>query len=166
MEGPLYGETTKAQKIVMYAVGIAFALFTVAAVIVCLIFAILDKHWGHFVLVLAILLLVLTSVFMFKWYRAEHIHPKFKWIIVLLVVVLVFCDVSGFVYSIAYRIPEMPNCTYGFYNFNTSQCTTIPEGKLPTCGGTNCLFFGSDGEGCCGNCSWGSYFQCVNHTTH
>lgn len=41
-----------------------------------------------------------------KWYLSEHIHPKFKWIIGLLLGVLVVADIAGIVYAVVYKVPK------------------------------------------------------------
>jgi len=164
MEGPLYGETTKGQKALFYIVTIGFGLLTAAAVLACVIVAFIDKNFSHFVLVFGLAALTVTVILMWRWYRSEHIHPKFKWIIALLIACLAICDCAGLVYSIAYKIPTpepKPNCTDGWYNFNTSKCVPLPNASsMKQCVNGFCLFF-ANGRGCCGNCSLGSYEKCI-----
>jgi len=163
MEGPLYGETTKGEKALFYIVTIGFGLLTVAAVLACVIVAFMDKNFSHMILVIALAIITITVVLMFRWYRAEHIHPKFKWIIALLIACLGCADVAGLVYSIAYKIPTpepLPNCSNGLYNFNTSKCISVPNGNLKHCIPPNCMFF-SGAKGCCGNCTQG-FEKCMN----
>lgn len=129
MEGPLYGETTKQQKTLLYAMAIGLGILTIAAVLGCVIVAFMDKNYSHFLLVIALVVLtaaiVLFVCFFFlppppplfsldncssnkqwKWYLSEHIHPKFKWILGLLLGVLVIADIAGIVYAVVYKVPK------------------------------------------------------------
>ena len=67
MEGPLYGETTKVQKTLFYGATIIFGLFTLAAILTCVIVAIMDKHFGHLVLVFSLIVLTVAIVFMVSY---------------------------------------------------------------------------------------------------
>lgn len=62
MEGPLYGETTKQQKTLLYAMAIALGILTIAAVLGCVIVAFMDKNYSHFLLVIALVVLTVAIV--------------------------------------------------------------------------------------------------------
>lgn len=60
MEGPLYGETTKQQKTLLYVMAIALGILTIAAVLGCVIVAFMDKNYSHFILVIALVALTVA----------------------------------------------------------------------------------------------------------
>lgn len=62
MEGPLYGETTKQQKTLLYAMAIGLGILTIAAVLGCVIVAFMDKKFTHFILVIALVVLTAAIV--------------------------------------------------------------------------------------------------------
>lgn len=158
MEGPLYGETTKQQKTLLYAMAVGLGILTIAAVLGCVIVAFMDKKFTHFILVIALVVLtaaiVLFVCFFFiptpffpldncspikqwKWYLSEHIHPKFKWIIGLLLGVLVVADIAGIVDAVVNRVPKpkpqpkwfvfcLPHLSSSKVRFRTDPFQTIP----------------------------------------
>ena len=62
MEGPLYGETTKQQKTLLYAMAIALGILTVAAILACVIVSFMDKKYSHIILVIALVVLTVAIV--------------------------------------------------------------------------------------------------------
>jgi len=112
----------------------------------------MDKNFSHFVLIIGIVVLTISIILLYRWYRDEHIHPKFRWIIGLLIGALVLADVAGIIYAAAFKKPtcvEMPKCN-GFYNFHTNSCTVLEHGTA-LCSGMNCMYF-NGAKGCCGPC--------------
>ena len=158
MEGPLYGETTKQQKTLLYAMAVGLGILTIAAVLGCVIVAFMDKKFTHFILVIALVVLTAAIVLFWKWYLSEHIHPKFKWIIGLLLGVLVVADIAGIVDAVVNRVPKpkpQPKCN-GLYNLNNTHCYAVPKGNLRYCGlPSYCMFFSGAQQACCGNCTLG-----------
>ena len=133
MEGPLYGETTKSQKMVLYTVVGALGLLTLAALI-CGCFGAFKYHvFTHIVLDICIVIFCVAIFFFvcshltaphtqqtttttntrllcaqWRWYLSEHIHPKFKYLIGVFLGALVIADIAGIAYVVSYKPPEKP----------------------------------------------------------
>ena len=157
MDTPLYGETTPGQKTLIRACIFLCAALSAGAIIMGAIFGVQDHRAAHFIMAAAVIILLVGGYLMYKWYKEDHIHPKFKVIIILLVFAIVLTNVSLIIYAIAYPIPKPKIITCeGWYSFNLSKCTRLPVDNIKKCGRPgSCLFYTSLSEGCCGNCSEG-----------
>eukprot|EP01111_Echinosteliopsis_oligospora_P019649 TRINITY_DN959_c0_g1_i1.p1 TRINITY_DN959_c0_g1~~TRINITY_DN959_c0_g1_i1.p1 ORF type:complete len:171 (-),score=41.72 TRINITY_DN959_c0_g1_i1:105-617(-) len=149
MDQPLFGEQRKGAQVFQWIVAALVLIFFLFSTIAGVIFGIKDtKHFG----------LIVTLVFCFAdlcvltwWWRdkEDRLHPKFKYLVGMMVVTVIICGAALNAY-IWYKPPPGPSCS-GLYDLNNAICYPDPQKQFSACTGnldlTSCLLFNTPSEG-------------------
>lgn len=107
---PLFSDRERSgnARILQYVVGGLLACYTLAAVIVLVIFGI---HYPvHFLMAALLLLLQVLLVVLYRWWQSDDVENKFIWIVVGCAVILLVGNTTGIIYAAA---PPACHCGAG-----------------------------------------------------
>eukprot|EP01113_Clastostelium_recurvatum_P007698 TRINITY_DN1359_c0_g1_i2.p1 TRINITY_DN1359_c0_g1~~TRINITY_DN1359_c0_g1_i2.p1 ORF type:complete len:178 (-),score=28.39 TRINITY_DN1359_c0_g1_i2:101-634(-) len=156
MDEPLFGEQKKSSQVFQYAIGAIVVGFTIFSAVAGVVKAIkLEDGHKHFALVITLLLQLACVLLLAFWYRdkEDRLHPKFKWLLMLLTLTLIMGGVSINTYIWAKGCPPPPTCD-GLYDFSRGACISISN--LAMCYQPRyCLFMGPTYGSCAFNCTVG-----------
>ncbi|GAM26701.1 hypothetical protein SAMD00019534_098760 [Acytostelium subglobosum LB1] len=135
MDEPLFGEQKKQAQIGQYIVGLTVTIFTLFSLAVGIFFGI--KHPRDFTLVGTLALVFMSTALLVRWWkdRDDAIHPKFKWLVFLLILSTLACGVTVNVFVWEKIIPQ-PVCN-GLYMTGDKKCFKWPD--TGACQTTDCL---------------------------
>ncbi|KAH3732862.1 hypothetical protein Pelo_16311 [Pelomyxa schiedti] len=158
-ETPLYGERTKGEKALIWGTGGIVILFLAFSVALAVSLGIIDGVVGHFFIAAVALCLFGCLAILWRWYndKEDRLAPKFRWLIVFLVGVIILTCICIQIY--AWDRPEPPpapiKCNYKMWigpDTDTLTCITVYWGPA-ACIYPYCLFWIDNITGCCGVCN-------------
>ena len=166
MDAVVYQEHSREVTLAIKGFKIVTVAFTLAAVVIGIVFGIIDARAGLFILDIVAIGLVVSAAFLWNWYDKDGLQDKFKLLLILILVTSYICNICIFVYGLGARPPKVkpdPDCI-GLYDLNTQKCRTFPagQGNIDNCSLPNYCAFFSGLKGCCGNCS-GDYKSCIEY---
>jgi Protein of unknown function (DUF2678) len=98
---PLFSDRERSgnARILQYVVGALLGLYTLAAVIVLVIFGI---HYPvHFLMAAVLILMQVLVVVLYRWWQSDDVDNKFIWIVVAAAVILLLANTTGIIYAAA-----------------------------------------------------------------
>lgn len=104
MQRPIFADEDKHQKYIAYTFGGLVVLFAAAAVVIGVILGIKQYYQLLFYALLLILHLACTGL-LIKWYREDGLDPKFKVLMIAMVVVSVLIGVDIFMFAFGLSCP-------------------------------------------------------------
>ncbi|KYQ93653.1 hypothetical protein DLAC_05036 [Tieghemostelium lacteum] len=127
MDEPLFGEQKKQTQVSQIIVGVLVTLFSLFSVAAGCYFGI-KQNKRDFVLVVTLIVIFASLALLVRWWRdkEDRIHPKFKYLIGVLVLATIMAAVSinCFIWE---KPPKGPECN-GFYNLTGGVCYKYPQG--------------------------------------
>ncbi|GAM24818.1 hypothetical protein SAMD00019534_079930 [Acytostelium subglobosum LB1] len=131
MDQPLFGETNKQTQLIQYAIGGAIAAFTVFSLIVGILFGLKNNSRDFTLVFVLAFIFICTGVLMWWWRdRDDAIHPKFKWLLILLLLTTLLAGIAVNVYAWEKPPLPQPECE-GLYITDRRMC-------IPWFNGTAC----------------------------
>eukprot|EP01088_Endostelium_zonatum_P017335 TRINITY_DN505_c0_g1_i1.p1 TRINITY_DN505_c0_g1~~TRINITY_DN505_c0_g1_i1.p1 ORF type:complete len:194 (+),score=18.03 TRINITY_DN505_c0_g1_i1:66-647(+) len=122
---PFFGEEKQSDKFMVWATAIILGIFVLFCSICGIVIGILHHVYQDIMVVGNMLLLVLVLIIIFRWYREGNEDPKYKWIIIALVVVIftIGISINALVWGLKpCEIEEQPICPNGIYFTDTRTC--------------------------------------------
>jgi len=170
MDQPLFGEQRKEAKVLQYLAIFIVVGFTLAAIITGAIKGISDPQ--KFALVATVVVAFANLAVLARWYydKEDRLHPKFKYLVIGFVALILLTDTTAMVFSLNKPPPctTLPTCDgcliYQYFDAaNTPQYSYISISNLPVClnatsGGGCVRMYGSYGT-CYQNCSLAGSFE-------
>jgi len=155
MDQPLFGEQRRGTQVFQYLVGFIVVGFTAFSLVAGVVLGLKDSK--HFALVLCLLFSFVDLAIMVYWYKdkEDRVHPKFRWLVIALVVTVLVCaaTLNAYVWAKKLQCPVDPSSKcLGLWDVANKKCYQVSN--FPTCLVKDaCMFFTGNFGSCAQNCT-------------
>jgi len=124
-ETPLFGEEKPISKWVTWIIAGIVAFVVAFSTIVGVVFGVINAVPQHFMLTCVLLCMTMILAVQYWWYRQGDLDPKFRFLLLGMVVVVILCAITlnAYAWPDPKKCDDMPHCVGGqVWETKTRRC--------------------------------------------